>query len=219
MAPQTQNAGSDGSSSVPVPPALVLVATPIGNLDDLSPRAAAALRDADVVACEDTRRTGRLLAHLGIEARMIAVHDHNEADRAAALCDRIEAGETVALVSDAGTPAVSDPGYEVVRVAVARGLPVLAVPGPSAVLSALVVSGLPTGRFAFEGFLPRKAGARRERLAAVVADDRTLVFYVSPHRAGDELANDEERPSLADDVERLRERAILTVAALGHARR
>lgn len=167
---------------------LVLVATPIGNLEDLSPRAARTLAEADLVACEDTRRTGRLLAHLGIDRPLLAVHDHNEEVRASQLCDRVAGGETVALVSDAGTPGVSDPGYEVVRQAVARGLEVSAIPGPAAVLHALVISGLPTDRFAFEGFLPRRAGARRGRLRAVARDDRTLVFYVAPHRAAEDLA-------------------------------
>jgi 16S rRNA (cytidine1402-2'-O)-methyltransferase len=174
----------------PTPPVgqLVLVATPIGNLDDLSPRAARTLATADVVACEDTRRTGRLLAHIGADVPMVAVHDHNEGVRAGQLCDRVAAGEVVALVSDAGTPGISDPGYEVVRAAVARGLAVTAVPGPAAILHALVVSGLPTDRFAFEGFLPRKAGPRRARLAGLAREDRTLVFYVAPHRAEADLA-------------------------------
>ncbi|WP_370323699.1 16S rRNA (cytidine(1402)-2'-O)-methyltransferase [Euzebya sp.] len=167
---------------------LVLVATPIGNLDDLSPRAARTLGSADLVACEDTRRTGRLLAHLGVDVPLTAVHDHNEQRRAAEICDRVAAGQVVVLVSDAGTPGISDPGYAVVRAAVARDLPVTAIPGPAAFVHALVISGLPTDRFAFEGFLPRKAGARRDRLAAVAADDRTLLFYVAPHRAADDLA-------------------------------
>lgn len=167
---------------------LVLVATPIGNLDDLSPRAARTLATADLVACEDTRRTGRLLAHLGAEVPMTAVHDHNEEQRAVELCDRVAGGQVVALVTDAGTPGVSDPGYAVVRAAVERGLAVTAVPGPAALIHALVISGLPTDRFAFEGFLPRKSGPRRERLRRVATDDRTLIFYVAPHRAADDLA-------------------------------
>lgn len=166
---------------------LVLVATPIGNLDDLSPRAAQTMAQADLVACEDTRRTGRLLAHIGATVPLMAVHDHNEGDRAEQICERVAAGQVVALVSDAGTPAISDPGYEVVRAAVDRGLLVEAVPGPAAVIHALVISGLPTDRFAFEGFLPRKAGPRRQRLAKVAGDDRTLVFYVAPHRAAEDL--------------------------------
>jgi 16S rRNA (cytidine1402-2'-O)-methyltransferase len=167
---------------------LVLVTTPIGNLADLSPRAAEALAGADLVACEDTRRTGRLLAHIGADVPMMAVHDHNEARRAQTICDRVAGGQVVALVSDAGTPGISDPGYDVVAMAVSRGLPVGAVPGPTALIHALVISGLPTDRFAFEGFLPRKAGPRASRLASLAADDRTLVFYVAPHRAAADLA-------------------------------
>ncbi len=167
---------------------LVVVATPIGNLGDLSPRAAEALRGADLVAAEDTRRTGTLLAHVGSEAPMRSYHGHNEAARVGELLDRVAAGEVVVLVSDAGTPGISDPGYPLVREAVARGLPVEAVPGPVAAIHALVLSGLPTDRFAFEGFLPRKAGPRRQRLAELAEDPRTLVFYVAPHRAGEDLA-------------------------------
>lgn len=166
----------------------MLVATPIGNLDDLSPRAASMLASADLVACEDTRHTGRLLSHLGIKATMTAIHDHNETDRAAEIVQRVRDGETVALVSDAGTPGISDPGYVVAKAVGDAGLVVTSIPGPAAVIHALVISGLPTDRFAFEGFLPRKAGARRRRLDAVAADDRTLIFYVSPHRAADDLA-------------------------------
>lgn len=167
---------------------LVLVATPIGNLDDLSPRAAATLASADLVACEDTRHTGRLLAHLGISATMTAIHDHNEVDRAAEIVQRVRDGQVVALVSDAGTPGISDPGYAVVKAVGDAGLVVTSIPGPAALIHALVISGLPTDRFAFEGFLPRKAGARRRRLNAVAGDERTLIFYVSPHRAADDLA-------------------------------
>ena len=167
---------------------LILVATPIGNLEDLSPRAVRTLAEADVIACEDTRHTGRLLQHAGVATPMVALHEHNEDRRATDLVARAAAGEVVAVVSDAGTPGVSDPGFVLARAAAEAGVPVTAVPGPSAVLHALVVSGLPTDRFAFEGFLPRKASARRERLASVAADPRTLVFYVSPHRAADDLA-------------------------------
>lgn len=166
---------------------LVLVATPIGNLEDLSPRAVRTLAEADVVACEDTRHTGRLLQHAGVTTPMVSLHEHNEDRRAEELVARAAAGEVVAVVSDAGTPGVSDPGFVLARAAVAAGVAVAAVPGPSAVLHALVVSGLPTDRFAFEGFLPRKASARRDRLAGVADDPRTLVFYVSPHRAAEDL--------------------------------
>ena len=168
---------------------LILVATPIGNLADLSPRAAEMLTTADVIAVEDTRRTGRLLAHIGSRVPQVSYHDHNERQRLAQLIARIEAGETVALVTDAGTPGISDPGYRLVRACAERGLDVTAIPGPAALVHALVVSGLPTDRFVFEGFLPRRGGARTSRLAELERDPRTLVFYVSPHRAADDLAD------------------------------
>lgn len=166
---------------------LLVVATPIGNLEDLSPRAADALRDADLVVAEDTRRTGRLLAHVGAETSQWSLHEHNERDRAAAVVDRLLDGDLVVLVSDAGTPAVSDPGYRLVGACVAAGVEVMAVPGPSAVLHALVTSGLPTDRFAFDGFLPRSGAARRDRLAEVAAERRSVVLFLSPHRADDDL--------------------------------
>lgn len=166
---------------------LVLVGTPIGNLEDLSPRAARALADADVVAAEDTRRSRVLLESAGIATPLMSYHDHNEATRTPVLADRIAAGEVVALVTDAGTPGVADPGYRLVRAALDRGLAVEAVPGPAAAVQALVLSGLPTDRFAFEGFLPRKAGQRGQRLGELAGDPRTLIFYVTPHRAADDL--------------------------------
>jgi 16S rRNA (cytidine1402-2'-O)-methyltransferase len=162
---------------------LVLVATPIGNLGDLSPRAAEALAGADLVAAEDTRKARFLLDRIPAKPPVEAYHDHNEDRRTGPLLDRVAAGSVVAVMSDAGTPGVSDPGYRLVREAVARGLPVEAVPGPVAAVQALVLSGLPTDRFAVEGFLPRKAAARRQRLEEVADDRRTLVYYVSPHRA------------------------------------
>lgn len=167
---------------------LILVATPIGNLDDLSPRAAAVLAEADTIAAEDTRHSRTLLERVGSRARMRSYHDHNEDARIPELLDRVAAGETVAVVTDAGTPGLADPGFALVRAAVERGLRVEAVPGPTAALTALVLSGLPMDRFAFEGFLPRKAGPRDRRLTELAADPRTLVFYLAPHRAADELA-------------------------------
>jgi 16S rRNA (cytidine1402-2'-O)-methyltransferase len=169
------------------PGALVVVATPIGNLGDLSPRGARTLCEVDLVLAEDTRRTGKLLAHVGSEVRQLSLHEHNERDRAAEVVERLQAGQRIALVSDAGTPAVSDPGYRLIAAAVAAGFEVEAVPGASALLTALVVSGLPTDRVAFEGFLPRKGSARRERLAELADERRTVVLYVSPHRADDDL--------------------------------
>ncbi|MCX7622006.1 MAG: 16S rRNA (cytidine(1402)-2'-O)-methyltransferase, partial [Acidimicrobiales bacterium] len=165
------------------PGSLVLVATPIGNLADLTPRAAAELEAADVVACEDTRRTGKLLELAGLEARgLLAVNDDNFVRRGPEILDRLAKGERVAVVTDAGTPGISDPGERLVRAAVDRGYPVEVVPGPSAVVAALVVSGLPTNRFVFEGFLPRKGAARRERLSSLASERRTIVLYEAPHR-------------------------------------
>jgi 16S rRNA (cytidine1402-2'-O)-methyltransferase len=163
---------------------LVLVATPIGNLGDLSPRAVAELRDADVIAAEDTRRTRALLSHAGIAAgrRLRAVHAHNERQRAAELVEEIRRGRKVVFATDAGTPGISDPGERLVRVCLEEGLAVEAVPGPSAVLAALVLSGLPTGRFVFEGFLPRKGRERAARLEALATERRTAVCFEAPHR-------------------------------------
>lgn len=162
---------------------LVLVATPIGNLGDLAPRAVEALAGADAVACEDTRRTGRLLQHAGVSARtLITVNDHTEAARTRDILVRLDRGETVAVVTDAGTPGISDPGERLVRAAASAGHTVEVVPGPSAAIAGLVASGLPTGRFCFEGFLPRRGSARTERLAELAAERRTIVLYEAPHR-------------------------------------
>jgi 16S rRNA (cytidine1402-2'-O)-methyltransferase len=165
------------------PGALVVVATPIGNLGDLSPRAVEALGGADAIACEDTRRTRKLLSHAGIRApRLITVNDHTEAAQVKALLGRLDKGERVAVVTDAGTPGISDPGERLVAAAAAAGLPVEVVPGPSAAIAALVVSGLPTGRFCFEGFLPRRGSGRAERVEALRTERRTTVVYEAPHR-------------------------------------
>src|SRR6266498_1019719 len=161
---------------------LVVCATPIGNLGDASPRLARALAEADLVACEDTRQTRKLLAHFGVRARLVSYHQANEPGRAAMLAERVAAGERVALVSDAGMPAVSDPGHDLIGACLARDLEVEVVPGPSAVLAALVVSGLPADRFCFEGFLPRKASARARRLAGLAGERRTMVLFEAPHR-------------------------------------
>jgi 16S rRNA (cytidine1402-2'-O)-methyltransferase len=162
---------------------LFLVGTPIGNLEDLSDRARSTLASVDLVVAEDTRRTGRLLASLGIRASMLSMFEGNEERRAAEIAERLEDGADVAVVTDGGMPLVSDPGYRVVRLAVERGLEVRVIPGPSAVLAALVLSGLPTDRFSFEGFLPKRAGDRAGRLSALRDDPRTLVFFESPRRA------------------------------------
>jgi 16S rRNA (cytidine1402-2'-O)-methyltransferase len=161
---------------------LYVVATPIGNLDDLSPRATRTLAHVDVVAAEDTRHSGRLLSHLGIQKRMIALHDHNEKDRAAGILAELKAGRDVALISDAGTPLISDPGYVLVRDARAAGYRVSPIPGPCALVVALSAAGLPTDRFLYVGFLPAKRSGRRASLEPLASESATLVFYESPHR-------------------------------------
>jgi 16S rRNA (cytidine1402-2'-O)-methyltransferase len=161
---------------------IVLVATPIGNLGDLSPRAERTLAEADVICCEDTRHTRKLLSAAGITGvELVAVHKHNEAAMAARVAARAVAGEVVAVVTDAGLPGISDPGARVVEAAARAEVPVEVIPGPSAVVAALVVSGLPTDRFSFEGFLPRRGGARRGRLLELAGETRTAVLYESPH--------------------------------------
>jgi 16S rRNA (cytidine1402-2'-O)-methyltransferase len=168
----------------------VVVGTPIGNLGDLSPRAVASLAAADVVYCEDTRHSRKLLTHVGVSGVPLrSLHGHNEADRVDEVVAAVAAGRTVAVVSDAGMPAVSDPGARVVAAVAAAGLVVTVVPGPSAVLAALVASGLATDRFCFEGFLPRSGRARADRLAEVAADPRTTVLFEAPGRVGPTLAD------------------------------
>ena len=168
---------------------LILVATPIGNLGDLSPRAVEALQTADAIACEDTRHTRKLLsAHSITGKRLLAVHEHNEEAAADGIVSLLMRGETVALVTDAGTPGISDPGTRVVQAAVKAGLAVSCVPGPAAFVCALVVSGLPTERFVFDGFLPKKGTERRARIAALATETRTAILYESPHRIVDPLA-------------------------------
>jgi 16S rRNA (cytidine1402-2'-O)-methyltransferase len=171
---------------------LYVCSTPIGNLEDSSLRLVRVLGEVDVVAAEDTRRTRKLLSHHGIRARLVSYHQANEREAAAKLIERLRRGESVALVTDSGTPLVSDPGFRLVRGAIEAAVVVEAVPGPSAVLAALAVSGLGAARFAFEGFLPRKQGDRKRRLEAIAADDRTLVFFESPNRLAPTLADLEE---------------------------
>ena len=168
---------------------LFVVATPIGNLEDLSPRARQTLAEVDLVAAEDTRHTGRLLSHLGVKTPQFALHEHNEARAAQSLIEQLMDGKSVALVSDAGTPLVSDPGYRLVRAAHANGIAVSPLPGPSAVTAALSVSGLPTDRFGFEGFPPAKTAARCKWLQARAADGRTLLFFEAVHRIAATLAD------------------------------
>ena len=171
------------------PGTLHVVATPIGNLGDLSPRALETLRTVDAICAEDTRHTRQLLSHFGLERPLLALHQHNEDVQAAQLVERLRAGQSLALVSDAGTPLVSDPGFRLVRAARAAGVAVSPVPGACAAIAALSVAGVPSDRFVFEGFLPAKAGARRERLAALAGETRTLLFYESAHRIEESLAD------------------------------
>ena len=164
------------------PGRLYIVATPIGNVGDITVRALEVLAQVDLIAAEDTRHTGRLLARLGLDRPLISVHEHNEEQQAPRLIERIAQGASIALVSDAGTPLVSDQGYRLLTGAAKRGIEVVAIPGPSAVTAALSISGLPTDRFAFEGFLPPKATARQKRLSGLRAEPRTMVFFESSHR-------------------------------------
>jgi 16S rRNA (cytidine1402-2'-O)-methyltransferase len=203
---------------------LFIVATPIGNLADLSPRALDTLRAAAAVCAEDTRHTRQLLAHFGMEQNLLALHEHNEGEIAERIVARLRNGEDLALVSDAGTPLVSDPGFRLVRAAREAGVKVSPVPGPSALIAALSVAGLPSDRFAFEGFLPAKASARRERLAALAGETRTLVFYESAHRIAESLADlraafGDERPAVvARELTKLFETVLDGTLAELHAK-
>ncbi|HVF22084.1 MAG TPA: 16S rRNA (cytidine(1402)-2'-O)-methyltransferase, partial [Pyrinomonadaceae bacterium] len=165
-----------------MPGTLYLVATPIGNLGDITHRALQVLRDVDLIACEDTRHTRKLLQHYGIETRTISYHEHNEQQRAAELIDLLKQGSNVAIVSDAGTPSISDPGFRLVRVAVENEVTIVPLPGPSALISALIAAGLPTDQFFFGGFLPARSGARRARFDELRSVPGTLIFYEAPHR-------------------------------------
>jgi 16S rRNA (cytidine1402-2'-O)-methyltransferase len=171
---------------------LYLVATPIGNLEDITQRALRVLREVDVVACEDTRRTQVLLNHYGIKTKMLSYHEHNERERAAELSASLQAGGSVAIVSDAGTPGISDPGFRLVNAAIACGARVVPVPGASAFVAALISSGLPTDEFFFGGFLPARSSQRRARLSQVRSLNTTLIFYESPHRINQALADARE---------------------------
>jgi 16S rRNA (cytidine1402-2'-O)-methyltransferase len=166
----------------PVPGTLYLVGTPIGNLEDLSPRARRVLAGVDRIACEDTRHSGTLLRRLGITGPCLSYHQHNQSQRIPQLLDALERGESLAVISDAGLPGISDPGEPLVAAARAAGLPVICIPGPCAVTTALVSSGLPSGRFCFEGFLPAKSAQRRRRLAELAEEERTMVLFEAPHR-------------------------------------
>src|ERR1700689_5489078 len=168
-------------------PSLYLIATPIGNLEDITLRALRTLKEVDLIACEDTRQTLKLLSHYGIQTRLVSYHEHNEMTKAAELVVDLEGGAKIALVTDAGMPGISDPGYRLIALAIRHHLPVVPIPGASAFLAALVASGLPTDSFRFSGFLPAKRGERRAALAAVNSSPRTQVFYEAPHRVVEAL--------------------------------
>lgn len=193
------------------PGVLYVVATPIGNLEDMSPRARRVLAEVALIAAEDTRHSGSLLSHFGIHTPLLSLHDYNEAERTPQLLQKLRQGESIALVSDAGTPLISDPGFELVRAAQDAGLQVVPVPGACALVAALSVSGLPTDRFVFEGFLPAKTAARREQLATLAHESRTLVFYESVHRLTESLQDmvkvlgAERRAVLARELTKLHE--------------
>lgn len=193
---------------------LYIVATPIGHLEDLTPRARQTLSDVSVIAAEDTRHTGRLLFSFGCKTPLMALHEHNESDVVTGLIMRLQSGDSVALVSDAGTPLVSDPGYRLVKAAHAAGVSVSPIPGPSAVVAALCVAGIPTDRFCFEGFLPPRQKARRDRLERLVAETRTLVFYEAVHRIGDTLTDmaalfgGERQAFLAREMTKMHEQCV-----------
>ncbi len=196
-----------------MPGKLLVVATPIGNLDDLTPRARAAFEAADVIACEDTRHTGLLLHHLGIKKPLVSLHEHNERQRLPRLLADLEAGRTVALASDAGTPLLSDPGFLLVREAAARGIRIEPLPGPSALLAALVASGLPPYPFTFAGFPPPKSGKRRTFFRTWAALPHTLIFFESPHRLlaslDDAVAELGDRPAaIARELTKLHEEVL-----------
>jgi len=165
-----------------MPGTLYLVATPIGNLSDITHRALQVLRDVDLIACEDTRHTHKLLSHYGINTKTISYHEHNEQQRGVQLIDQLKQGSSIAVVSDAGTPSISDPGFRLVRAAIENDVTVVPVPGPSALISALIAAGLPTDEFFFAGFLPPRSNARQARLSELQSVPGTLIFYEAPHR-------------------------------------
>ena len=201
-----------------MPGTLTLVGTPIGNLSDFSPRAIAALEACDFIAAEDTRVSLTLLNHFGIRKPLVSYFEHNKRERGEMICRKLEAGENAVLVTDAGMPAISDPGEELVAQCHERGIPVTVVPGPSAVITALAVSGMPTGRFTFEGFLSVNRRSRREHLEALVGEQRTMVFYEAPHKLASTLedmleALGDRRICLVRELTKLHEEVIRTTLA------
>lgn len=192
---------------------LYIVATPIGNLEDITIRALSVLREVDVIACEDTRHSGRLLSHFGIKVPTISYHEHNELERAHELLQSLEAGRSVALITDAGTPGISDPAYRIVTAAIEAGIRVVPIPGPVAFVAALVASGQPTDSFFFGGFLPTKTSARRARLSELAGLRTTLVFYEAPHRIRETLRDafetlGDRRATLARELTKLHEEFV-----------
>ena len=192
----------------PAPGTLYLVGTPIGNLDDLSPRARRVLEGVDRIACEDTRHSGLLLQRLGIRGRCLSYHQHNQSQRIPQLLAALVQGECLALISDAGLPGIADPGEPLVAAVRAAGLPVICVPGPCALTTALVSSGLPSGRFCFEGFLPPKPSQRRQRLAELADEERTVVLFESPHRLV-ALLEDDQPFLVKDEINHIAEPILL----------
>jgi 16S rRNA (cytidine1402-2'-O)-methyltransferase len=170
-----------------MPGTLYLVATPIGNLADITHRALQVLNDVDLIVCEDTRHTHKLLNHYGLSTKTLSYHEHNEQQRATELIDRLKRGTNIAVVSDAGTPSISDPGFRLVRAAIENDIPIVPIPGPSALITALIAAGLPTDEFFFAGFLPARANARRTRLSELQSVPGTLIFYEAPHRLAETL--------------------------------
>src|SRR5271157_3435370 len=188
MREDNQNGGSERGPAIGGP-SLYLVATPIGNLEDITLRALRVLKEVDLIACEDTRQTLKLISHYGIHTRTVSYHEHNEMTKAAELVVDLEGGAKIALVTDAGMPGISDPGFRLITLAIRHHVPVVPIPGASAFLAALVASGLPTDSFRFSGFLPAKAGQRRKLLESVKDSPRTQVFYEAPHRLLETLAD------------------------------
>ncbi len=190
---------------------LYVVATPIGNLGDFSARACEILKNCALIAAEDTRHTGVLLKHFGITTAQLSLHDHNEEQRTPQLISRLLEGASIALVSDAGTPAISDPGFDLVRAAASAGIDIVSIPGPCAAIAALSIGALPTDRFCFEGFLPARGAARRRRLESLTEDPRTLAFYESPHRVLDTLEDcakvfgDDRHATVAREITKMHE--------------
>src|SRR5258705_9482725 len=182
MRVDAQSETTNGRGSLAPGSALYLVATPIGNLEDITLRALRVLKEVDLIACEDTRQTQKLLTHYGIQTRTVSYHEHNEMTKAAELVVDLESGAKIALVTDAGMPGISDPGFRLISLAIRHHIPVVPIPGASAFLAALVASGLPTDSFRFSGFLPAKVGQRRQTLESIKASPRTQVFYEAPHR-------------------------------------